>query len=47
MGLLEEARAEVRDEQTDMNKLELVQALHTQSGNQVREEYTVVMVTVM
>ena len=36
LRLLEEARAEVRDEQTDMNKLELLQALQTQPGNQVR-----------
>ena len=36
LRLLEEARAEVRDEQTDMNKLELLQALQTQRGNQVR-----------
>ncbi|CAI8052108.1 Dual specificity protein kinase shkC [Geodia barretti] len=34
LRLLEEARAEVRDEQTDMNKLELLQALQTQRGNQ-------------
>ena len=34
---LEEGREEVRDEQTDMNKLELLQALQTQQGNQVRE----------
>ena len=37
MGLLEQARAEDRDEQTDMNKLELVRALQTQPRNQVRE----------
>ena len=30
VGLLEQARAEDRDEQTDMNKLELVRALQTQ-----------------
>ena len=36
VGLLEQARAEDRDEQTDMNKLELVQALQTQPRNQVR-----------
>ena len=36
LRLLEEARAEVRDEQTDMNKLELLRALQTQPGNQVR-----------
>ena len=35
LRLLEEARAEVRDEQTDMNKLELLRALQTQSRNQV------------
>ena len=34
---LEEGREEVRDEQTDMNKLELLQALQTQQGNQVIE----------
>ena len=37
LRLLEEARAEVRDEQTDMNKLELLQALQTQPRNQVRD----------
>ena len=36
LRLLEEARAEVRDEQTDMNKLELLRALQTQPRNQVR-----------
>ena len=35
--LLEQARAEDRDEQTEMNKLELLQALQTQPRNQVRE----------
>ena len=30
LRLLEEARAEVRDEQTDMNKLELLRALQSQ-----------------
>ena len=35
--LLEQARAEDRDEQMDMNKLELVQAFHTQPRNQVSE----------
>ncbi|CAI8053636.1 hypothetical protein GBAR_LOCUS29319, partial [Geodia barretti] len=34
LHLLEEARAEVRDEQTDMNKLELLRALQTQPRNQ-------------
>ena len=34
---LEQARAEDRDEQTEMNKLELLQALQTQPRNQVRE----------
>ena len=37
LRLLEEARAEVRDEQTDMNKLELLRALRTQPRNQVRD----------
>ena len=37
VGLLEQARAEDRDDQTDVNKLELVQALQTQPGNQVRD----------
>ena len=36
LGLLEQSRAEDRDEQTDMNKLELIQALNTQPRNQVR-----------
>ena len=36
LRLLKEARAEVRDEQTDMNKLELLQALQTQPMNLVR-----------
>ena len=38
LRLLEEARAEVRDEQTDMNKLELLRALQTwHPRNQVRD----------
>ena len=37
LRLLEEARAEVREEQTDMNKLELLRALQSQPRNQVRE----------
>ena len=37
LHLLEEARAEVRDEQTDMNRLELLRALQTQPRNQVRD----------
>ena len=37
LRLMEEARAEERDEQTDMNKLELLQALQTQPRNQVRD----------
>ena len=37
LHLLEQARTEDRDDQMDMNKLELVQALHTQPRNQVRE----------
>ena len=35
LRLLEQARAEVRDEESDMNKLELVRALHSQPRNQV------------
>ena len=42
--LLEQARAEDRDEQMDMNKLELVQALHTQSRNQVRESLLYILI---
>ena len=42
LRLLEEARAEVRDEQTDMNKLELLRALQTcQPRNQVSEGHCV------
>ena len=37
LHLLEQARVEDRDEQTEMNKLELLQALQTQPRNQVRE----------
>ena len=37
LHLLEEARAEVRDVQTGMNKLELLRALQTQPRNQVRD----------
>ena len=37
LHLLEEARTELRDEQTDMNKLELLRALQTQFRNQVRD----------
>ena len=37
LHLLEEARAEVRDEQTDMNKLQLLQALHIHTRNQVMD----------
>ena len=36
LSLLEQARTETRDEQTDMNKLDLLQALHSQPRNQVR-----------
>ena len=36
LSLLEQARAEIRDEQTDMNKLELLRVLHSQPRNQVR-----------
>ena len=42
VGLLEQARAEDRNEQTDMNKLELVRALQTQPRNQVRESVMVI-----
>ena len=35
LRLLELARAEIRDEESDMNKLELVRALHSQPRNQV------------
>ena len=42
VSLLEQARAEDRDEQTDMNKLELVRALQTQPRNQVREPVMVI-----
>ena len=35
LSLLEQARAEDRDRQMDMNKLELMRALHTQPRNQV------------
>ena len=35
LWLLEQARAEIRDEESDMNKLELVRALHSQPRNQV------------
>ena len=37
LSLLEQARAEDTDKHTDMNKLELVQALHTQPSNQVSQ----------
>ena len=37
LHLLEQSRAEDRDEQMEMNKLELLQALQTQPRNQVRE----------
>ena len=40
LGLLEEARAEVRDEQTDMNKLELLQSLHIEPRNQAKDKDT-------
>ena len=35
--LLEQARMKERDEHTEMNKLELIRALHTQPRNQVRK----------
>ena len=34
LWLLEQARAEIRDEESDMNKLELVRVLHSQPRNQ-------------
>ena len=37
LGLLEKARGEERDDQMEMNKLELIQALRTQPRNQVRD----------
>ena len=37
LHLLEEARAGVRDEESERNKCELVQALQTQPRNQVRD----------
>ena len=46
LRLLEQARAEDRDEQTEMNKLELLQALHTQSRNQVTQVCVCVCVCV-
>ena len=35
LRLLEQARVEIRDEESDMNKLKLVRALHSQPRNQV------------
>ena len=37
LSLLEEARGEERDDEMEMNKLELIRALHTQPRNQVRD----------
>ena len=37
LGLLEEARGEERDDEMEMNKLELIRALHTQSREQGEE----------
>ena len=37
LGLLEEARGEERDDEMEMNKLELLQALKTQPRNQVKQ----------
>ena len=37
LHLLEQARDEDRDEQVEMNKLELLQVLQTQPRDQVRE----------
>ena len=39
LDLLEEARGEVRDDQVEMNKLELIRALHTQPRNKVRDSH--------
>ena len=41
LGLLEEARAGIRDEESERNKVELVQALQNQPRNQVRDKYNV------
>ena len=41
LRLLEQARAEDRDEQMEMNKLELIRALQNQPRNQVREGLSV------
>ena len=44
LRLLEQARAEDRDEQTEMNKLELLQALQrNQPRNQVRERVCLIV----
>ena len=40
LGLLEEARAGVGDEESERNKRQLVRALQTQPRNQVRENHT-------
>ena len=37
LQMLEQARAEIRDEESDMNKLELVRALQSQPRNQVKD----------
>ena len=37
MGLLEDARAGIRDEESERNRVELVQALQSQPRNQVRD----------
>ena len=38
LGLLEEARAGIRDEESERNRVELVRALRNQPRNQVRDE---------
>ena len=42
LGLLEEARAGIRDEESERNRVELVQALQNQSRNQVSIHHAVV-----
>ena len=44
--LLEEARARIRDEESEWNKRELVRALQNQPMNQVGVQYTVLQLRV-
>ena len=37
LGLFEEARADIRDEESERNKVELVRALQNQPRNEVRD----------